>query len=86
MYRGDLEAARNRVQTLEAKLREREAALDARDAEIAELRAEVARVRKAPAPAPGQPRLVFPSLAQKTTLSDSIGFYPPVLDRENPFK
>jgi hypothetical protein len=30
--------------------------------------------------------LVFPSLAQNTTVSDSLGFYPPVLDRENPFK
>lgn len=45
-YRDELEAARHRIETLEAKLREREAALDARDAELAERLAEVERLRR----------------------------------------
>jgi TonB family protein len=45
-YRDDLEAARHRIETLEAKLREREASLEAREAELAERRAEVERLRR----------------------------------------
>ncbi|HSN99406.1 MAG TPA: hypothetical protein VLS89_14015 [Candidatus Nanopelagicales bacterium] len=45
-YRNDLDAARARIETLEAKIREREAALDARDAELAELRGELERARR----------------------------------------
>ncbi|HLM76177.1 MAG TPA: AgmX/PglI C-terminal domain-containing protein [Polyangiaceae bacterium] len=45
-YRDELEAARHRIETLEAQLREREASLDARDAELAERRAEVERLRR----------------------------------------
>jgi TonB family protein len=48
-YRDELEAARHRIETLEAKLREREASLDARDAELAEHRAEVDRLRRSSA-------------------------------------
>jgi hypothetical protein len=46
-YRNDLEAARLRINTLEAKLDESKAALDARDAELAECRAERDRLRQA---------------------------------------
>jgi TonB family protein len=45
-YRDELEAARHRIETLEAKVRERDAALEARDAELAERRAEVERLRR----------------------------------------
>jgi hypothetical protein len=43
-YRDELEAARMRVSTLEARLEEREAALRARDAELAERDAKIARL------------------------------------------
>lgn len=46
-YRDDLEAARLRADTLEAKVKERDAALAARDAELLERDAEVARLRGA---------------------------------------
>lgn len=46
-YRNDLEAARLRINTLEAKLDESKAALDARDAELAECKAERDRLRQA---------------------------------------
>lgn len=45
-YRDDLEAARHRIETLEAKLVERDASLNAREAELAEQRAELARARR----------------------------------------
>ncbi len=45
-YRDDLEAARHRIETLEAKLVERDASLHAREAELAEHRAELARARR----------------------------------------
>jgi len=48
-YRNDLEAARLRINTLEAKLDESKAALDARDAELAECKAERDRLRQAKA-------------------------------------
>ena len=47
MYRDDADAAKLRIQTLEAKLTEQEAGLHARDAEIAELRAGVERLGRA---------------------------------------
>ena len=43
-YRNDLEAARMRIETLEAKLAEREASLRARDAEIAEQERQLVRL------------------------------------------
>lgn len=46
-YRDDRDALRLRVETLEAKLRERDAALEARDAEISEREAEIERLRQA---------------------------------------
>lgn len=46
-YRNDLEAARLRINTLEAKLDESKAALEARDAELAECKAERDRLRQA---------------------------------------
>jgi hypothetical protein len=46
-YRNDLEAARLRITTLEAKLDESKAALDARDAELNECRRERDRLREA---------------------------------------
>src|SRR5262245_53345613 len=42
-YRDDLDAARARIETLEAKLRERDAALEAREAELREVQAEALR-------------------------------------------
>lgn len=45
-YRDDLEAARHRIETLEAKLVERDASLHAREAELAEQRAELVRARR----------------------------------------
>lgn len=45
-YRNDLEAARLRINTLEAKLEESKASLDARDAELAECTKERDRLRK----------------------------------------
>jgi hypothetical protein len=45
-YRNDLEAARLRINTLEAKLDESKAALDAREAELAECRAERDRLKQ----------------------------------------
>ncbi len=45
-YRDELEAARNRIETLEAKLVERDAALNAREAELSEQRAQLSRVRR----------------------------------------
>ncbi|MRG95544.1 hypothetical protein [Polyangium spumosum] len=46
-YRSDLDAARMRIETLDAKLAEREASLRAREAEIAEQNVELARLRRA---------------------------------------
>lgn len=46
-YRNDLEAARLRINTLEAKLDESKTALDARDAELLECKAERDRLRQA---------------------------------------
>ncbi len=47
-YRNDLDAARMRIQSLEAKIAEREASLRAREAELAERDAEVGRLRQTP--------------------------------------
>jgi hypothetical protein len=47
MYRDDADAAKLRIQTLEAKLTEQEAGLHAREAEIAELRAGMERLGRA---------------------------------------
>lgn len=56
-YRDELEAARHRVETLQAQLEERDAALRAREAELAEARAEAERARKGRALAePARPR------------------------------
>lgn len=46
-YRDEREAMRLRVETLEAKLRERDAALAARETELSEREAEIERLRKA---------------------------------------
>ncbi|HRI65665.1 MAG TPA: hypothetical protein PK156_15565, partial [Polyangium sp.] len=45
-YRNDLEAARLRINTLEAKLEETKASLNARDAELAECRVERDKLRQ----------------------------------------
>ncbi|MDC3962492.1 hypothetical protein [Polyangium jinanense] len=45
-YRNNLDAARMRIETLEAKLAEREASLKAREAELAEQNAEITRLRQ----------------------------------------
>ncbi|AUX47284.1 uncharacterized protein SOCE26_088020 [Sorangium cellulosum] len=45
-YRDELEAARRRVDTLEAKVRERDAALEVRELELAEREAEIAMLRR----------------------------------------
>ncbi|MDI1475247.1 hypothetical protein [Polyangium sp. y55x31] len=45
-YRNNLDAARMRIETLEAKLTEREASLKAREAELAEQNAEITRLRQ----------------------------------------
>jgi hypothetical protein len=45
-YRNDLEAARLRINTLEAKLEESKASIEARDAELAEYRTERDRLRQ----------------------------------------
>jgi len=47
MYRDEDEAAKLRIETLEAKVAERDAALAARDAELGELEAKVARLQGA---------------------------------------
>lgn len=46
MFRDDHEAARLRIETLEARLHEKEASLSAREAELAETRAELDRLRR----------------------------------------
>ena len=46
-YRNDLDAARMRIETLQANLAEREASLRAREAELAERNAEVTRLKQA---------------------------------------
>jgi outer membrane protein assembly factor BamB len=51
-YRGELDAARSRVRTLEAKLSEKDAAVDARDVELAELRQQIARLERGQAEPP----------------------------------
>lgn len=53
-YRNDLEAARMRIETLEAKIAERDASLKARDAELAERERALARVAPNAAIAPRQ--------------------------------
>ncbi|HVK67323.1 MAG TPA: hypothetical protein VM694_22715, partial [Polyangium sp.] len=51
-YRNNLDAARMRIETLEAKLAEREASLRAREAELAEQTAENTRLRQTGAKPP----------------------------------
>jgi hypothetical protein len=62
MYRDEGEAARLRIETLEAKLAERDAAIAARDAEISELTAHVERLGSGGAAGP-RARRSWPILA-----------------------
>ncbi|WP_437673516.1 AgmX/PglI C-terminal domain-containing protein [Sorangium sp. So ce131] len=57
-YRDELEAARRRLDTLEAKVRERDAALEVRELELAEREAEIAMLRRSAGE--GSPPLLAP--------------------------
>ena len=74
-YRNDLEAARLRIGTLEAKLEESTASLDARDAELAEYKAQLERLRRtSQGKAPRMPRALFAVGAAAIGLASVAGY------------
>jgi hypothetical protein len=72
-YRDDLDAARRRIETLEAQIRERQAALEAREVELAEREAELARIRQGyRSPDKPRPRIALACLLIGLVVSTAI--------------
>jgi hypothetical protein len=72
-YRNDLEAARLRINTLEAKLEESKASLEARDAELAEYRTERDRLRQTSVQPPRKRLFAYVTVAFLAGILASVG-------------
>ena len=74
-YRNDLEAARLRINTLEAKLEESKASIEARDAELAECTRERDRLRQTAGPkSSSSPGMMLGIAALGFALASGLGF------------